>query len=305
MMWIQFVTYASVLIAVVAMLAKAFRYIKAPQNFRWELYPVPHEKGKAEYGGSYLEELDWWTKPRHSDMIRELKEMMEEIFFLKGVFRNNKRVWVSSLPFHLGLYLCIGWLLLLLLGSLLEIFGVAIGLEAGVAGVMVHYLTVFTGYAGLILTGLGAFGLFIWRLTDANQKAYNSFADYFNLLFFDAVIAVALLAHIQADPDFTVLRGYVHSLVTFSAPTWNSGWLTAEILMVSLLILYIPLTRMSHFVAKYFLYHSVRWSDEPNFKGGKIEQRLMTLLQQKVSWSAPHIQQGKPWTEVVKEMKHE
>jgi len=304
-MWILFVTYASVLIALVAMIAKAFRYINAPQNFRWELYPVPHEKGKAEYGGSYLEELDWWTKPRHSDMFRELKEMMSEIFFLKGVFHHNKRVWVSSLPFHLGLYLCISWLVLLLLGSILELAGVSIGIEAGTFGRIIHYLTIFTGYIGLILTGLGAFGLFLWRLTDSNQKAYNSFADYFNLVFFDIVIVVALIAHFQADPDFTVLRGYVHSLVTFSTPVLNSGWLTAEIVIVSLMIMYIPLTRMSHFVAKYFLYHSVRWSDEPNFKGGKIEKRLMTQLQQKVSWSAPHIQKGKPWSEVVKEMKHE
>ena len=67
MMIIQLVTYVSVVVAIIAMIAKAMRYINAPEHFRWELYPVPHEKGRAEYGGSYLEELDWWPKPRHSE----------------------------------------------------------------------------------------------------------------------------------------------------------------------------------------------------------------------------------------------
>jgi len=83
MLIIQLITYASVLIAIAAMIIKAFRYLKAPMHFRWELYPVPHEKGRAEYGGSFLEELNWWTKPRHSDKLNELKEMMQEVLLLK------------------------------------------------------------------------------------------------------------------------------------------------------------------------------------------------------------------------------
>ncbi len=34
---------------------------------------MAHEKGKASYGGSYLEEPDWWTKPRHSSLAGEQK----------------------------------------------------------------------------------------------------------------------------------------------------------------------------------------------------------------------------------------
>ena len=303
MMLIQWVTYVSLLIAIVAMIAKALRYITAPQNFRWELYPVPHEKGKAEYGGSYLEELDWWSKPRHSDLFNEAKEMMMEIFLLKGVFHHNKKVWLFSLPFHLGLYICIGWLFLLLLGGIMEAAGTPVTAEAGTFGVLVHYLTVISGYVGLILAGYGALGLFFWRALDRNQKAYNSFAEYFNLLFFDVVVVIALVFHFGSDPSFAVLRGYVQSLATFSPAAIPNVLFTLEIVTMSLLIMYIPLTRMSHFVAKYFLYHAVRWNDTPNERGSKIEKRIMELLQKKVGWSAPHIQTGKPWSEVVKEMK--
>lgn len=302
---VQIFVYISVAVAVVAMLAKAWRYITAPLHFRWELYPVPHEKGRSEYGGSYLEELDWWSKPRQSDKFNELKEMLLEVLLLKGVFHHNRKVWTFSLPFHLGMYLCIGWLVLLLLGAILEINGQAIGAGAGGVGLVIHLLTLICGYAGLILSGVGALGLLIWRITDSNQRPYNSPAEYFNLFIFDVVVTVALIAHLSADPGFAQLRGFVQALTTFSAAEIPGPLFTAEIALVAFIIMYIPLTRMSHFVAKYFLYHSVRWNDEPNRRGSRIEKKLIKLLGQKVGWSAPHVQTGKTWMEVVKEMKDE
>jgi len=302
---VQIITYLSLAIAVGAMLAKALKYFFAPQHLRWELYPVPHEKGRAEYGGSYLEELDWWSKPRHSDTLNEIKEMMQEILFLKGVYHHNRRVWRFSLPFHLGLYLCIGWLVFLLAGGILELAGVSVSSSSGTLGIAVHYLTIVLGYGGLALSGVGALGLLHWRLTDANQRAYNAPAEYVNLLVFVAVAAVTLMGQLTADPGFVVLRGYTASLVSFSPAILPGSLLTVEIVLVSLLIMYVPLTRMSHFVAKYFLYHAVRWNDQPNERGSKLEKSLIKLLQQKVEWKAPHIQTGSRWSEVVKEMNNE
>jgi len=306
MMLIQIVSYVSFLVAIIAMAAKALRYIKAPESMRWELYPVPHEKGRSEYGGSYLEELDWWTKPRQSDTFNELKEMAEEILFLKGVKRSNRKVWIFSFPFHFGLYLSIGWLVLLLIGGILQQAGIPISASAGIIGLIIYYATIICGYAGLVMSGFGAFGLLMWRLSDKGQRAYNSPAEYFNLFAFDLVVVVALIAQLTSDPGFGLLRTYMNSLITFGSAQINmSGWMTAEIILVSLLIMYIPLTRMSHFVAKYFLYHSVRWNDEPNERGSKMEESLNKLLQQKVGWSGPHVQTGKTWAEVATESKDE
>ena len=305
MMIVQLVTYACLLTAVIAIIAKIMRYALAPEHFRWELYPVPHEKGRAEYGGSFLEELDWWSKPRKSDMVSELKEMMEEVFLLKGVYRNNRRVWTFSLPFHLGLYLCIGWLVLLLGGGILSRLGFAVSGAAGGLGAIIHFLTIPAGYGGLLLSGVGAFGLLIWRATDRDQRGYNSPAEYFNLAFFDVIVIVALISHLTTDPDFSALRGYVGSLVTFSPAQIPGPLFVAEIVLISLMIAYIPLTRMSHFVAKYFLYHAVRWNDEPNERGSRIEKSILEQLKRKVEWAAPHIQTGKPWSDVVKETEDE
>ena len=102
---IQFLTYAAVLVFLIVVLAKVIKYKSTPIHLRWELYPVAHEKGRASYGGSVFEEMEWWDKPRHKDRINELKEMFQEIVLLKGVYHHNRKVWYSSFPFHLGLYL--------------------------------------------------------------------------------------------------------------------------------------------------------------------------------------------------------
>ena len=62
----------------------------SPLHIRWELYPIPHEGPKrSAYGGSYMEESNWWTKPRHVDHWMDLKAMGEEIFFLHSTFEHN------------------------------------------------------------------------------------------------------------------------------------------------------------------------------------------------------------------------
>jgi len=300
MIWVQFFSIAAFVIAVAAMIAKALRYASAPASLRWELYPVPHEKGRSEYGGSYLEELDWWTKKRQGDTLREFREMFEEIILLKGVYHNNRKVWAFSFPFHLGLYICIGWLLLLLAGAVLEAVGLPVVSGAGYLGTTVHYLTVISGYAGLILAGFGALGLFIWRATDARQRPYNAPIEYFNLIFFVVLVVVVLTAHITGDSQFVFLRGYVESLITLQAISIPTTLLTVELVLMSLMIMYIPLTRMSHFVAKYFLYHAVRWNDEPIEKGSRLEQSLMANLKKfRINWSAEHMRGGRSWAEAV------
>ena len=89
-------------------------------HVRWELYPVPHEKGKADHGGSFLEDVDWWTKPIPKSKTSELMAMGEEIILLKGVFESNKPLWIWTLPFHLGLYLIVISVGLLVVGAIAQ-----------------------------------------------------------------------------------------------------------------------------------------------------------------------------------------
>ena len=72
-------------------------------------------------------------------------------------------------------------------------------------------------------------------------------------------------------------------------------------------MIYIPLTHMSHFIGKYFAYHSIRWNDNPNLSGGKEEEKINELLKQPISWAAHHIKADgkKNWVEVATELPME
>lgn len=59
MEFLHFAFYFGLVIFLILVISKAIKIATAPVHLRWELYPVAHEKGKAHYGGSYLEEFEW------------------------------------------------------------------------------------------------------------------------------------------------------------------------------------------------------------------------------------------------------
>jgi len=298
------VTYASIVVFVAAIAIRALKIARLPLHLRWELYPVAHEKGRAHYGGSYFEEVDWWTKPRHSSVVGELKVMIPEIVLLAGVWEHNRKHWLRSFPFHFGLYLLAVLIVLLLAGGIGEAAGMSVTADGGMVEKALYHLTYVVGYAGMGLGLLGAAALLATRIFDADYREYTKKADFFNLAFFVVTFVVAIAGHAVADPYFVGLRAYFAQLVTFGssdAVATVQVLTAAEIILGCLLLAYIPLTHMSHFFTKWFMYHDIRWSDEPNRPGGKIEQQVVAQLQYPVSWSAPHIRGDgkKNWVDVA------
>ena len=57
----------------------------------------------------------------------------------------------------------------------------------------------------------------------------------------------------------------------------------------SALCAYIPLTHMSHFIAKYFTYHSVRWDDAPAVTNDKVRREIARYLTYRPTWAARHL----------------
>jgi len=299
---IQIVTYASFLVFVLAVVTRFVKIARLPIHMRWELYPVAHEKGRAHYGGSYLEEPEWWTRPREVSLVGEAKVMIPEILLLHGVWEHNRKHWFRTWPFHFGLYLLIGLMTLLLVGGIATAGGATMSAGAGGLWGLVHLATVAVGYAGLGLGLVGALALLARRALEPDYREYTKRSDYLNLLFFIVTMATALVAHLTVDPAFVALRGYFARLVTFDLGASDaSGLLLVEIALASVLVAYVPLTHMSHFFTKYFMYHDIRWSDEPNLRGGRIESKLTEPLSYPVSWSAPHIAGDgkKTWVDVA------
>ena len=292
-----------------------YRQINLPLHVRWEIYPVQHETtARVAYGGSYMEEVNWWKKPHKNSRIQELKYMVPEILFLRGLWKENRSLWWVSFPLHFGLYLMIATVGLLLLHACFTLGRFSAFVTGGAINLMLSGLIVATGWSGLILGNIGSLGVLYRRLTDRELRDYSSFADYFNILFIVLFFLSALVTCLLGDPFLEGARAYMFGLLTAgsSLNLYVPGQNVAGILTIvsaSLLVAYIPLTHMSHMFMKYFLYHNVKWDDAPNRPGGLMEAAIINNLERKPTWQAKHIGADghKSWRDISsstpKEMK--
>jgi nitrate reductase gamma subunit len=297
------VAYAGIAVFVVAVVVRILSFVRMPMSLRWELYPVPHEGKRGDHGGSYLEDVNWWLKPRDVVRTYDLRAMAREILVLHALHEHNRPMWRSSFPFHMGIYLTIVATVLMMANPLMQ--HVAPGLMASAYGDLWRLSTVVSGAGGLLLAIRGALGLLWRRLTAPDLADYTTLGHVLNLGFFVVAFGCAFATFALYDRDFALVGALVRNLVTLRLQPVATGPAGAMVALsaslLALLLAYIPLTFMSHFVGKYFAYHSVRWNDEPNVRGGPQESAILANLVQKVSWAAPHIQSHgeKSWAEVA------
>jgi len=278
------VSYLFLAVFVVAFVARSLKIARMPVHLRWELSPVPHEKGKGHYGGSYLEEPEWWSKPREKDHAAEVTYMVKEIMFLKALFEHNRRLWWFSFPFHFGLYLLSAMAGLVVIGGIAQLSGFAeVGL--GMLGSVVAVL----GGAGYALGAVGALGVFFSRLLDPKMRTIATPLTFFNLILLFAFFVTGGLAVFTLTGFPVAMSRFVGALLTVDTAVVVPGLLAAHLVLAGVFLAYLPFTPMMHFVAKYFTYHQVRWDDAPLEAGGKMEAEIQDLLKQPVSWAAPHL----------------
>lgn len=258
---------------------------RLPSHLRWELAPIPGEKGKGKYGGSYLEEYEWWNEKRNLDRISPVLYMAEEILFMKGVLKNNKSLWPLTTALHLGVYLIVGLLVFSIINAIL------IGLQVplNVLNVFLIIATVFA-FAGYILGIIGSLGLIIKRIIDPNLQPFTTLSRYFNLVFLAAVFISGLCALLML-PDFSYQLGlFLQKTFTLDNSITVPVSLSVHIILSLLFLLYLPTTDMAHFFAKYFLYEEVRWNDKP--LDGNMEKELNNLIGHQGDWTAEHTKPG-------------
>jgi nitrate reductase gamma subunit len=301
-------SYICLAVLVLATAYRVYRQFSLPLHVRWEIYPVQHESAaKASYGGSYMEEIDWWEKKYETSAFNELRYMIPEILFIRGLWKENRGLWWVSFPFHFGLYLMIATFVLLVLHGLFTL-GSASAFAAGssIMRPLLDGLIVITGWAGLILGNMGSLGVLYRRLTDRDLRDYSSFADYFNVGFIFLFFLSALIACLWCDPFMEGAKAFTLGLLT--GGNMPMQYVPGESLIggtaiatASLLVAYIPLTHMSHMYMKYFLYHKVKWDDAPNRKGGSIEAAVLENLGLKPTWAAKHVEANgrKSWSDIA------
>jgi nitrate reductase gamma subunit len=286
--------FGVIVIFLIVVTYRTLAIVRLPTHLRWELAPIPHEKGKGRYGGSYLEEYEWWNKPRRKSRIAPIVYMVMEILLLRGIWRHNRQLWPLTFAFHMGIYLVAGMLFLSLLNAVFIITEVplyVLNVSLGIASVF--------ALMGYLLGSLGAIGLILKRALDSNLRPFNTITKYFNLVFLGAVFISGAYAWFSS-PDFaSEMSLFIKGLITLDASVTLTFSLSLHVVISLLFILYLPWTDMIHFIAKYFTYHEIRWNDAPQDE--KMEKELRSLLAQPVSWSAAHVKADgkKNWVDIT------
>jgi nitrate reductase gamma subunit len=285
---VYLVVYAALLIFVGTCVFRAFRYASMPMHLRWELYPVPHEDpARARHGGSYFEQSDWWSHRASFGLWGDLTTMVPEMLFLRGLWEFNRSLWFRSFPFHFGLYLLGCGSLLVGLNAGLSI--VAPSLTGGALGSLLEGLYSLAGGAGSVLAIVGALALLHRRLTHDDLKPYTTPGDLFNLLFFVFALGALALGFLLRRAGSPGALALARGLLTLDTRLQIPGLLAAGLVLGSLLVAYIPLTHMSHFIAKYFTYHAIRWDDRPSAADARVRRRIAEQLTYRPTWAAPHV----------------
>lgn len=281
--WLSVVTFALVLVYKIAQI------IRLPLSLRWEVYPVPHEEGeKRHYGGSYMEEADWPRKQqRKGGLLAQLLEIFWEVAALKRVRQHNRYgLWPFSLAMHWGIYLLVAWVGLLAGEAILQnVFHLPLP----------SWPAIFVGVLSFVLGTSGALLLGLKRASSKELSLYTAPIDYFNLLFLLAIFALGLLSWL-ADPTFVHSRAYVAGVLSLKPATMPPS-VAAHWLLVELFFIYMPFSKLIHYMAKYFTFHSALWDDGFKVKGSPIDEQVARQLSYTISWSGPHVIPGKTWLE--------
>ena len=251
---------------------------RRPEHLRWELAPVPKDKGKTGYGGSYLEDFEWWKKPRAKTTIAPIGYMLREILSLKTFRTNNPSLWPFSLALHYGIYCFILTLILHLTNSILLING-------GTPGLLKVIVTI-TFSAGVTLGITGATGLIMKRLLDRDLRPYSAPASFFKLILLLALFGSGAAALLFGKGYAGEMGQFVKGVIVFDTSITVSGPAASHLLISYLFLLALPLTNMIHMVTKHFTYYAVRWNDNP--LDARLYTKLAEVSQKQGSWSSVH-----------------
>ena len=289
--------YVAVITFVAVALMKITGYMKKPQHLRWELYPVPHEAPeRAKYGGSYLEEVGWWQKKHKSCQIGALLFFLVEALTLKASWEHNRPLWVRTYPFHIGLYLLMGSLLLTVLSALCwncEGWKSFFTVVTAICDVV--------GFAGVLF---GSLGLIQRRLCDAGLRKYTTPEHFFNLGLFAvfSFLGLALCLWYGMIEFAQMGNNFIHGMFSFDEMNFVSPLYIIYLLIGFFMFFCIPFSFLGHFFMKFFTWHDIRWGDTPYaWYSDKKRQQLANNLNFPVSWRAPHVQGDgkKTWAEVA------
>ena len=269
-----------------------------PRNLRWELYPVVHEKN-YKYGGSYYEEIEYWKKPRKRNVLRSVFTLVRRYLAMGSYFEKKRGYWFGLYPWHMGFLLIVFFDVLIVIDAIfMKAGGWEISGTAGGGGEFLYYLTLVAGLASFTLGCFGSIMMLLLRTFDENLREYATPQNYVNYLFFLVMFASGWAAWIIDDSTFAGFREFWVGIL--SADTVSvGGWEQFHIIAFAAFLIYLPLTRSTHYITKILYFFWVLSGDAFNTGKGEMDAGLNECLNYSPTWSAAHHQTGSTWGERV------
>jgi nitrate reductase gamma subunit len=291
--WYVFI-FSILFIFLVLLIYRVLAIIRMPLHLRWELAPIPYKKETQKNGNSYPEKHVTSDKKHPKSLIAIVLFMAEEIFLFKGVWKNNRSLWPFSIAMHYGIYLVI-------LSAVFHFVNAMLIIATAPANVLdaLRAIAAVVALAGYITGTLGVMGLILKRILDAALRDFGSFNVYFRLGFLAAIFISGIFAWFYAGDFALTMSVFTRDIFSLNSAITTNASLAAYLIISLLFVLYLPFTDMVHFITKYFLYHAVRWNDEPINK--KLAAGLDELKTQTSTWSAAYTSTGKTWSQIATE----
>jgi len=183
--------------------------------------------------------VKWTLYPVPEGIPGQLKYMVKEMFTFETLYKFNRRLWIGSFAMHVAMAGSVLFFILYLSGWSTKFM------------VQVCLCVIVT--ASIYIIGL--------RICDKNLRALSNFEEFFNLAFLAGVAASGFAASVPHIP--LSFRLYFLGLMEFRP---NVSFLsTVHLLAVflgGLFLIYLPWSKMVHYISKYFTYHHINWQKE-------------------------------------------
>lgn len=182
--------------------------------------------------------VKWTLYPVPEGTGGQLRYMLREMITFETLHRFNRRLWIWSYAMHMAMA------------------GFSIFFVIAVAG----WLPVFPARLCLAVTVASALSIMVMRLSDANLRVLSSFEELFNLGFL-ALAAASVWLAIAVHP--TNFISYAAALASFKKPLLPlSASQLFAVVVAGLFIVYLPWSKMAHYISKYFTYHKINWQKQ-------------------------------------------
>jgi [DsrC]-trisulfide reductase subunit M len=217
-----FMPFLTVAVFVLGMGFRIVNWGRTPSPGKMTLFPAP-KKGSGTFWG-----------------------VVKESFFFTGIFRSNKSFWLFTWIFHVSLALII-------VGHV-RVFTDFPALWEALNINADQMSAVFGGAAGIVILFFSLM-LILRRVSLQRVREISGFADYFALFLILAILVTGNLMRFGEHFDLELTRTYFSQLFTFSLATASipqNPMFRLHLLLVQLLIIYIPFSKIMHFGGIFF-----------------------------------------------------